>query len=341
VPPAASATPEIDIDSAVRRLAGRVHKTPLLHSRLLDRPASARVWLKAENFQRSGSFKARGAFNSALCGLEANDNRGLVALSSGNHGQAVALAARELGLPAVVVMAEGSAPVKIDAVRDYGAEVVTEGVTLANREQVAAEVAIARGLRLVHPHDDRQVIAGQATAAYELVGQLRGLGVEAPLVLVPLGGGGLLSGTLIALRRWLPRARVVGVEPEAGNDGLLSLQSGTRITLPETPRTVADGAATLRLGALCWEIIRTDVDRIVTASDQEIARACWWLWSRCKLVIEPTGALGVAAALSGAGSLDSLGLAGDPDGPDDVVCILSGGNCLPRQIADMVEGVTR
>jgi threonine dehydratase len=317
---------QIDIDAAIERVTPRIHRTPLLHSLLLDQRVGGRVWLKAESFQRAGSFKSRGAFNAALFGLEGGDQRGLLAISSGNHGQAVALAAAELGLAAAVVMAAKSSPVKKAAIRAYGAEVISEGVTLANREEVAEELASRRGLRLIHPHDDPQVISGQATVGWELAADLQSRGVTDPLVLVPLGGGGLLSGVALALHRFLPRATVVGVEPEAGNDGLLSLQSGSRVTLPGEVDTVADGAATMRLGSLCWEVIKREIEKILTVSDAQIGEACWWLWSRCKLVVEPTGALAVAAALSRIGSSP----------PPEIVCILSGGNCLPGQIAELV-----
>ncbi|MGH7666875.1 MAG: threonine/serine dehydratase [Candidatus Dormibacteria bacterium] len=320
----------IDIDGALARLVGRIHTTPLLHSRLLDQRLGARLWLKAECFQRAGSFKARGAFNAALVGLEGGDRRGLVAISSGNHGQALALAASELDLRAVVVMPESASPVKMAAVRGYGAEVVSEGVHMLNRERVATDLATARGMRIVHPHDDPHVISGQATVGCELAGQLRARGVEAPLVLVPLGGGGLLSGMALALRRELPRARVVGVEPEASNDGLLSLAQGSRVSLSKPPRTVADGAATLRLGQLCWEVISAEVGEIVTVTDRQLADALWWLWTRCKLLVEPTGALAVAAALGGASRSLSEG------GSSEVVCVISGGNCLPQQISELV-----
>ncbi len=333
VPASASRASEIDLEAARRRIEGRVRRTPLAHSRLLDARAGARVWLKAENLQRAGSFKARGAFNAALVGLEQGDRRGLLALSSGNHGQALALAAAELGLAATVVMPASASPVKVAAVRGYGAEAITEGVTQENREQVTARLAEERGLRFIHPHDDPHVISGQATVGFELAEQLESRGVAEPLVLVPVGGGGLISGVLLALLRALPRARVLGVEPEAGNDGQLSLQQGRRVSLPAPPQTVADGAATMRLGELCWELIREHLERIVTVSDPEVAEACWWLWSRCKLVVEPTGAMTVAALLAepGGGRLGGL-----ERGGAEVVCVLSGGNCLPQQLASLI-----
>lgn len=327
---------QIDLEAAIQRLRGRVHTTPLLHSRLLDQAVGARLWLKAENFQRSGSFKARGAFNAALVGTEAGDTRGLAALSSGNHGQAVALAASELGLAATVVMAANSSPVKVAAVRDYGADVITQGVTLANREQVAAAVAAERGLRLIHPHDDPHVISGQAMVGYELACQARGRGIDAPIVVVPVGGGGLVSGVTLALRRWLPQARVVGVEPEAGDDAAKSLRAGRLISLDTAPVTVADGAATMRLGELPWRIIREGVDEIVTVADRQLGEACWWLWSRCKLVVEPTGALAVAAAMHGSGTLAGLRHPSGGDQPADIICVLSGGNCLPDQLVGLI-----
>lgn len=335
MPPPSAEIARIDVEEALRRLRGRVHTTPLLHSRLLDERVRARVWLKAESFQRAGSFKTRGAFNAALVGLEANDLRGLAALSSGNHGQAIALAAEELGLPAAVVMPATASAVKIAAVRSYGAEVITDGVTMTNRERIAAELATERGLRLIHPHDDPDVISGQATVGYELAAQLQERGVEAPLVLVPVGGGGLISGVIIALRRWLPKARVVGVQSEAANAAALSVACGRRVSLPEVPVTVADGAATLRLGQLCWEIVRAEVDEVVTVTEQQIGDACWWLWSRCKLVVEPTGALAVSAALTHIAEQRVATNQADPS-TGEVVCVLSGGNCLPSQIARLV-----
>jgi threonine dehydratase len=334
--PGPSDIAEIDLERAGQRLSGRVHTTPLLHSSSLDRRAGARLWLKAESFQRSGSFKARGAFNALLAGIEAGDRRGVLAVSSGNHGQAVALAAAELGLPATVVMPEGSSPVKVAAVAAYGATVVTEGVTGLNREEVARSLAAELDLRLVHPHDDPWVIAGQSTVATELVAQAARAGFSLGPVLVPVGGGGLLSGVCLALERSQPGAVVIGVEPALGDDAKRSLEMGRLVTLDRTPATVADGARTLHLGGLCWEVIRQRVDRIVTVTEAEIAEACWWLWSRCKLVVEPTGALTVAAALRARRDPSGLGLPSEPGDPLDLVCILSGGNCTPDQIADLL-----
>ncbi|MHB1502251.1 MAG: threonine/serine dehydratase [Candidatus Dormibacteria bacterium] len=327
----------IDLGAARQRIRDWVHQTPLLHSSALDRRAGLRLWLKAETFQRSGSFKARGAFNALAAGLEAGDRRGVIAVSSGNHGQAVALAASELGLGATVVMPQDASEVKVAAVRAYGANVVNQGVTGENREEVATQLAADHDLRLVHPHDDPLVIAGQATVGTELLDQCQRVGVRPRVVLVPVGGGGLLAGICLALEDRLPGVTVIGVEPALGNDGQQSLAEGRLVSLARPPDTAADGARTLHLGGLCWDVIRSRVSRIVTVTDEEIAHACWWLWSRCKLVVEPTGAMTVAAALRGPGDLGPAGLSSIAEGdPAEVVCILSGGNCTPRQIADLL-----
>jgi threonine dehydratase len=288
--------------------------------------------LKAETFQRSGSFKARGAFNAALAGVEAGDRSRLLAVSSGNHGQAVALAAQELGLGATVVMPEDSNPAKLLAVAAYGATVVSSGVTARNREEIAADLAGRSGLRMVHPHNDPLVIAGQSTVADEIVEQLAARKVAPSTVVVPVGGGGLLAGVCLALERRLPGVEVVGVEPAAGDDAARSLREGRLVSLEAAPVTAADGARTLHLGSLCWEVIRERVRRIVTVTDGDIAEAVWWLWTRSKLVVEPTGAMSVAALLAAAdGRQPPLAQAGS-----GVVCILSGGNCLPDQIDHLI-----
>lgn len=334
---APSLTDALEIDQALQRLEGLVRRTPLLQSRLLNERAGCRVWLKAESFQRSGSFKARGAFNAALAGLEAGDRRGLVALSSGNHGQAVALAARDLGLAAVVVMPEGSSPVKVAAVLGYGANVVMDGVTVLNRERVAADLAAERDLRLLHPHDDLLVMAGQATVAEEVTEQAKEQGFTPQLVVVPVGGGGLLAGVATSIRRRVPGCRVVGVEPATGDDAAQSMRAGRLISLSEPPPTVADGARTLHLGQTCWEIIREQADAIVTATEAELAQALWWLWSRCKLVVEPTGALALAAVLGGSSGAELWGERSGSAAPTDIVCVLSGGNCEPKQVVALLD----
>ncbi len=325
---------DIDLAAARFRLGGRVHRTPLLHSRLLDDHVGTKVWLKAETFQKGGSFKARGAFNALLAALEAGDRRGVLAVSSGNHGQAVALAARSLNLSATVIMPEGSSPVKLTAVRGYGARVITDGVTGENREEVALQLSNRLGLRLVHPHNDPLVIAGQSTVGSEIVDQLRSLGVTPHKVLVPVGGGGLLAGVLLACNQLLPSIEVVGVEPATANDAQVSVAAGRLVSLDRTPETAADGARTLHLGQRCWEIIQPRVSTIVTVSEQEIAEACWWLWSRCKLVVEPTGAMTVAAARKL--SLSHQGGPNRASANGGLVCILSGGNCSPDQISALL-----
>jgi threonine dehydratase len=259
-----------------------------------------------------------------------------VALSSGNHGQAVALAARDLGLPAVVVMPEGSSPVKVAAVRGYGAEVVMDGVTVLNRERIAADLAAARDLRLLHPHDDALVMAGQATVAEELVDQAREHDFTPQLVVVPVGGGGLLGGMATSLRRRLPTCRILGVEPATGDDGAQSMRAGRLISLSEPPATAADGVRTLHLGQSCWEIIHERVDAIVTVTEAELAEALWWIWSRCKVVAEPAGALSLAAVLSGSAGGELWGDRSGSAAATDVVCVISGGNCEPKQLAGLL-----
>ncbi len=324
---------DIDLAAARLRLRGRVYRTPLLRSRLLDQSAGLQLWLKAETFQRSGSFKARGAFNAALAALEAGDRRGLLAVSSGNHGQAVALAARELGLSATVIMPQDSSAVKLLAVAAYGATVVTTGVTAANREQMAADLASEHDLRMIHPHNDPLVIAGQSTVAQEIADQVADQSLRPTTVVVPVGGGGLLAGVCLALEQRLPEVEIVGVEPEAGDDGARSLREGRLVSLDTVPVTAADGARTLHLGSLCWEVIQRRVSRIVTVTDRDIGEAVWWLWTRAKLVVEPTGAMSVAAALAAArGAQAPLA-----EGGSGVVCILSGGNCLPDQVAGLAD----
>jgi threonine dehydratase len=285
-----------EVERAAERIAGHVHRTPVLASRLLDRELGCRVVSKAEHLQRVGAFKARGAFSALLALDPATRAAGVLAVSSGTHGQAGALAAAETGGRAVVVMPAGSNPAKVGATRAYGAEVVTAGVTGENRETFAADLAAERGLHLVHPFDDFDVMAGQGTAALELVTDVPDL----DLVLVPVGGGGLISGTAAAVKGRSAGTRVVGVEPAAAADAQASLRAGRRIPLPAAPATVADGVRALCVGERPFEVIRRLVDDIVTVTDAELLDTLTLVWSRTKQLIEPTAALGVAALRTGA-----------------------------------------
>jgi threonine dehydratase len=285
-----------EVEAAAARIAGRVRRTPVLTSRLLDRELGCQVVAKAEHLQRIGAFKARGAFNALLALDEARRARGVIAVSSGNHGQAVALAAAETGGRAVVVMPEGANPAKVAATRGYGAEVITAGVTASSREAVVRRLAEERGLHLVHPFDDLDVMAGQGTAALELLEEVGGLDV----VLVPVGGGGLISGTAAAVKGRSPGTRVVGVEPASAADAQASLAAGRRVALPHAPATIADGVRSLCVGERPFEVMRRLVDEIVTVTEDELRDALAVAWSRTKQLIEPTAALPLAALRSGA-----------------------------------------
>jgi threonine dehydratase len=285
-----------EVEVAAKRIAGRVHRTPVLTSRLLDRELGCQVLAKAEHLQRVGAFKARGAFNALLALDEATRTRGVIAVSSGNHGQGVALAAAETGGRAVVVIPQGANPAKVAATRAYGAEVVTQGVTASSREAVVRRLAAERGLHLVHSFDDLDVMAGQGTAALEL---LEDAG-ELDVVLVPVGGGGLISGTAAAVKGRSPRTRVVGVEPAVAADARASLEAGRRVALPEPPATMADGVSTLCVGERTFEVMRRLVDEIVTVTEDELRDALALAWSRAKQLIEPTAALPIAALRAGA-----------------------------------------
>lgn len=311
-----------DVEAAATTIEGVAHRTPVLRSRRLDELAGCEVHLKAEHLQRVGAFKFRGAFN-ALSAFDAEQRRrGVVAFSSGNHAQAVALAARELGMPAVIVMPEDAPEQKVAATLGYGAEVVRYDRYTEDRPTVAAALAEERGMTLVPPFDHPRVIAGQGTAVKELLEQTGPLDV----VVVPLGGGGLLSGSLLAAGALAPDARVYGVEPAAGDDAVRSLQEGRIVTIP-TPRTLADGAQTTSLGELTFAIIRERVTGVLTATDEELVSAMAFMASGLKQVVEPTGVLALAAVLSGA----VPDLAGRRVG-----VLLSGGNVDLARFADLV-----
>lgn len=300
-----------DVQSAARILEGKAHRTPVLTSRTVDRLTSARVFFKCENLQRGGAFKFRGAYN-ALHHLGGDEKRrGVIAYSSGNHAQAVAIAGSLLGVPAVIVMPADAPQVKIEATRGYGAEVVLFDPAREDRMAIARELATARGLTLVPPFDHPHVVAGQGTAAKELIEETGPLDV----LLVPCGGGGLLSGCAIAARALAPEAAVIGVEPSLGDDVVRSFRSGV-IQRVDYPATIADGARTSAPGEITFPLIMHYVADMLTVDDEALLRTLWFVWERLKIVVEPTGVLGVAALLEG--RLDARG--------KRVGVILSGGN---------------
>jgi threonine dehydratase len=300
-----------DVEAAARRIAGAAKVTPVMSSGSLDERLGARVFLKCESFQRAGAFKFRGAYNAISRLSEADRRRGILAYSSGNHAQAVALASRMLGAAATVVMPKDAPAVKRKATEGYGARVVAYDPAREDREEVARRLQAEGDPVLIPPFDHPDVVAGQGTSAMELFDEMGTL----DLLLVPCGGGGLLSGSAIAAKRLSPGCRVVGVEPEAADDAMRSFRTGTLQTV-RNPRTIADGARTPSLGKITFPLVRQHVDDMVTVSDDDILRAMRFLWERMKLVVEPTGALGLAAAWRGA-----VDVAGKRVG-----VILSGGN---------------
>ena len=288
-----SVTP-LDIEAAAERIRGHVHRTPLLRCAALDDAVGARVVAKAEHLQRSGSFKIRGALNRLLQLTDDERSRGVVAFSSGNHAQGVALAARIVGIEATIVMPSDAPAVKMAATIGYGARVVQYDRFREDREAIAVAVAAARGSVIVPPFNDDRVIAGQGTVGLEIAEDVPDLDVA----LVPVGGGGLLAGVAIALKARCPGVRVIGVEPAAADDARQSLLAG-RIVSIDQPVTVADGVATRAVGTRTFPILRELVDEIVTVEEDEIMAALRFVITRMKQVVEPTGALTTAALLSG------------------------------------------
>jgi threo-3-hydroxy-L-aspartate ammonia-lyase len=310
-----------DVQRAAERLAGVSHRTPVLTSRTLDERTGARVHVKAECFQRGGAFKFRGAYNKVSSLDEDALRRGVLAYSSGNHAQAVALAAALLGAQATIVMPEDAPAAKLDATRGYGADVVAYDRWTESREEIGAQLAAERGLELVKPYDDPLIMAGQGTVALELLEQAPGLDV----VLVPVSGGGLIAGCATAAKALRPRIRVIGVEPQAGDDTRRSLADGERVHI-DVPHTIADGLQATEPGELTFEVNRQRVDEVVTVTDEEIVAAMVFLFDRLKLVTEPSGAVGVAALLSG--KLDAQGAS--------VGVVVSGGNVGAARFAELV-----
>jgi threonine dehydratase len=280
-----------DVVAASQRIAGVAHRTPVHTSRTANAELGAQIYFKCENLQRMGAFKFRGSYN-ALAKFDAEQRRaGVVAYSSGNHAQGIALSAKLLGIPATIVMPHDAPAAKIAATRGYGATVVIYDRYTQDREQIGRDLAQKHGLTLIPPYDHADVIAGQGTAAKELFEEVG----ELDYLFAPLGGGGLLSGTALATRALSPKTKLYGVEPEAGNDGQQSFRSG-RIVHIDTPVTIADGAQTQHLGNLTFPIIRRDVDDILTVSDAQMIAEMKFFAARMKIVVEPTGCMGLAAA---------------------------------------------
>ncbi|HYA08733.1 MAG TPA: pyridoxal-phosphate dependent enzyme [Gaiellaceae bacterium] len=310
-----------DVQAAAERLRGVANRTPILTSRTLDGVVGAAVHVKAECFQRGGAFKFRGAFNKIASLSDDERARGVLAYSSGNHAQAVAIAAGLLGTSATILMPEDAPLAKLDATRGYGAEIVTYDRWTDSREEMGSRLAEARGLALVKPYDDPLVMAGQGTTALELLEDVAGL----ELLVVPVGGGGLIAGCATAAKALLPAIRVVGVEPEAGDDTRRSLAANERVRI-DVPRTIADGLQAAEPGELTFEVNRRRVDEIVTVTDAEILDAMAFLFDRLKVVSEPSGAVGVAALLAG-----RLDVAGVRTG-----VVVSGGNVGVARFAELL-----
>ncbi len=280
-----------DVVRAHERIAGHAHRTPVLTSRLTDAELGLSLFLKCENLQRMGAFKFRGAFN-ALSRFDAEQRRaGVVAYSSGNHAQALALSGALLGIPVTIVMPHDAPASKLAATKGYGANVVSYDRWTESREEIGRALADRHGLTLIPPFDHPHVMAGQGTAAKELFEETGPLDA----LFVPLGGGGLLSGSLLAANALAPSCAVYGVEPEAGDDGLRSLRAGEIVRI-DTPATIADGAQTQQLGAHTFPVIRDHVSDIITVSDAQLVDSMRLLGSRMKIVAEPTGCLGLAGA---------------------------------------------
>jgi threonine dehydratase len=300
-----------DVERAAEQLAGVAHRTPVATSHAVDARTGARVFFKCENLQRAGAFKFRGAYNALSRLAPDARRRGVVTFSSGNHAQAIALAGQVLDIPRVIVMPSDAPAVKRRATEGYGGEVVPYDRDTGDREAIGRRLAADRGLTLIPPYDHPDIIAGQGTAAKELIDDVGAL----DYLLAPCGGGGLLSGTALAAAARSPGCRVVGVEPAAGDDAARSFRSKT-LERVENPKTIADGARTPSLGQLTFALILQHVHDIVTVDDARLLEGMFFLWERLKLVVEPTGALAAAALLSGA--IDARG--------KRVGIILSGGN---------------
>ncbi|MEU6551457.1 pyridoxal-phosphate dependent enzyme [Streptomyces sp. NPDC046915] len=317
-------TPPVSLDDvrdAAARIEGVAHRTPVLRSRTLDELVGAEVFVKCENLQRVGAFKFRGAYNAASRLSPEHLAKGIAAYSSGNHAQAVALAARELGTTAVIVMPEDTPRAKLEATAGYGAEIVTYDRYTGDRVAIGEALAADRGLALIPPYEHPHVIAGQGTAALELIEEAGDLDA----LVVPVGGGGLIAGSATSAKGLLPDIRVIGVEPEAGDDTKRSLEAGRRVSIP-VPRTIADGQAADIPGELTFSINRRLLDGITLVDDDQIREGMRFAFERLKTVVEPSGASALAALL--AHRVEPL--------PRRIGVILSGGNIGARRFAELL-----
>jgi threo-3-hydroxy-L-aspartate ammonia-lyase len=310
-----------DIEQAAARIKGAAHRTPVLTSRTADAMAGAELFFKCENFQRMGAFKFRGAYNAIARFSEAQKKAGVLTYSSGNHAQAIALSASLTGIRSAIIMPHDAPELKVRATRGYGGEVIVYDRYKENREEIGARLAQERGMTLIPPYDHPDVICGQGTAAKELIEEAGQL----DMLLVPLGGGGLLAGCALAAAALSPSCKVIGVEPEAGNDGQQSLRSG-RIVNIAVPQTIADGAQTAHLGTHNFAVIQRFVDDIVTVTDEELKDTMHFFAERMKMIVEPTGCLAAAAALHGV-----VPVAGKKVG-----ILISGGNVDLARFAQLV-----
>ncbi|WP_293339703.1 threo-3-hydroxy-L-aspartate ammonia-lyase [Microcoleus sp. CAWBG58] len=306
-----------DVESAAKRLQGKVFKTPVLTSATFNKQTHSQVFFKCENFQRTGSFKFRGACNALMQLSPAEKHNGVVTFSSGNHAQAIALAAQLLQIRATVVMPADAPKVKQEATRGYGAEIVLYDRTQGTREDLTAQIAREQHLTIIPPYDDARTIAGQGTAALELIAEVG----ELDLLLVCCGGGGLLSGCAIAAKTLSPKCTVIGVEPEQADDAARSFRTKTLQTV-SNPDTIADGARTPSLGKLTFPLVLHYVDDMATVSEAQIRNTMFFMWERMKIVVEPTGVLAAAAVLSGVVKAENK----------RVGVIVSGGNVDIREV---------
>ena len=310
--------------AAAQRLDGVAHKTPVLTSRLLNDKTGNSIFLKCENFQRMGAFKFRGAYNAISCLDTAARNRGVVTFSSGNHAQAIALAGRLMNVATTVIVPQDAPAVKLAAAKDYGATIVVYDRTTMLREKVAQELIEKHGFTLIPPFDHEDVIAGQGTAARELIQEVGSL----DYLFVQCGGGGLLSGSAISAKHMLPSCKVFGVEPELADDATRSFKTGV-LQYIDNPPTIADGLRTSSLGKYTFPLIRRYVDDMITVSDAEILRTMYFLWTRLKIVVEPSGAVSLAPLFA-----QKMSLTGQKIG-----VILSGGNVDVRQAGQLFNGI--